>query len=161
MLLVVHVHAAVSGQDGSPTARDRWSAVDLPLLRQINDLASQGRVVTMDSLSGVSGLHFPELGWALRALYDAGYIGGTRMPALLGHFSVANVYLAERGLRTVGAWPADSFDQLLDALRSRIEKEANPDTRDRLTRLFDALAGAGKDIATSVLAEWAKHASGL
>lgn len=59
--------------------------------------------------------------------------------------------VSERARRESGQWPAaEATDRLLDALREAAESGTTEEVRSRARRAFDALSGAGRDIAVGV-----------
>jgi hypothetical protein len=92
----------------------------------------------------------------------AGYIHAGRMlGANGGSFVLVAPRLEERGRRAIGQWPADGFDALVAALTQRIADEPEAEARSKLQRLLDAVLGAGRDIATDVIAAAIKHSAGI
>jgi hypothetical protein len=45
---------------------------------------------------------------------------------------------------------------LVTILTERIQAESDPERRNRLRALLDAVVGMGRDVAVNVLSEWAK-----
>jgi hypothetical protein len=131
-----------------------WARREAPILEAIAarsdaPLGPQSADVVADT-----GLSELDVSLGLQALEDAAYVTGARMHK--NRLKIyANLRLQERGRRATGQWPADSIDSLVAVLAARIATEPDAETRSRLERLRDAIVGMGRDVAVSVLSEWA------
>jgi DNA-binding transcriptional ArsR family regulator len=136
-------------------AEPTWTRREVPILEAIAARSNASVGPQSADVVADTGLSDLDVSLGLRALEDAGYVTGVRM-----HKSqmkiYANLRLQERGRRATGQWPADSIDSLVALLAARIASEPDAETRSRLERLRDAIAGMGRDVAVSVLSEWAK-----
>jgi DNA-binding MarR family transcriptional regulator len=138
-----------------------WERVDLPVLRAINELSEHGRDPSTNDLATHFGFPRMDVERSLRRLHDNGYVAGVEATSQGEYFDLMNIRLLERGLEVVQEWPVEAYDDLLAQLRQSIEEESDHEVKSRLRRLLDGLTDAGRDIAVSVLSEWAKKQSGL
>ena len=123
-----------------PEIVETGTTVELPLLRAIVKAQQESQAPWVAAMKAVPDISPMRRKAALEWLADAGYV----TPG--GHGA------RSEGLRVVGAWPnvESEFDRLLALLEEQIES-ATGDDRSRLEAVRDALAGMGKDVATSLL----------
>jgi hypothetical protein len=106
-----------------------------------------------------TGLDDIEVQRGLRALFEAGFIGGTQGGINQRLFDLENIRLLERGRRTVGQWPPENqFDSFVEVLNERIVSADSDEERSKLERIRDTV---GRDVLTSVLSSWARQVGGL
>lgn len=138
-----------------------WERFDLPVLKAINELSGVGHDPSTNDLVDHMGVPRLDIERSLRRLYDSDYVAGTDATVQGEYFDLMNIRLLERGLEAVEEWPVEAYDDLLAQLHHSIEAETDPEVKSRLRRLLDGLTGAGREIAVSVLSEWAKKQTGL
>ena len=140
---------------------DKWTSVDLPVLKAVDRLLDQHQQVDTSMLPSEAGVDLPTVERSIRRLYDGGYLTGIDATAQTDYFDLTNIRLLAPGLEAVGAWPADSYGALVEQIHGAIEREPDDGRRSRLRALLDGIVGAGRDVAVDVLSEWTKKASGL
>jgi len=133
---------------------DTWLTRDLVVLRAVAErLEADGNPVVSHQLAEELGLTYQQLEAALVALEGeyllikwSGALGGRR-----GTGIVTGMTPAAR--RATGLWPTPESlaESLVEEIGKALESTDDPDTRSRLVRIRDAVAGAGRDLVVDVL----------
>lgn len=104
----------------------QWDDIALPVLEIIRELQNESDNGYVDFDSAIAKkLDKPmsEVGPQLRALRDDGYIAIDREdPSTANHFGFYWIRLKPRGLRTLGDWPSDELQELINAFREAVNK---------------------------------------
>jgi hypothetical protein len=138
-----------------------WERRDRPLLDAIANVDGQKAIGT-DRIATQLGLERRDVWTGLQALRDGRYIDWTQHTNPIGDaYTIILPRVLERGRRTIGSWPAEGVDALVQLLEARIAEAGDAETRGRLERLRDAVIGVGRDVATSVLTAWLKQQVGV
>lgn len=143
--------------------RRTWEDRELVLLEAIA-LAEQDldEPLVSFALPDRTGLEDLEVQRGLRALFEAGFIGGTEAGINQRLFDLYNIRLLERGRRTVGQWPPENqFDAFVEVVNEKIAAADSDEERSKLERIRDTALGVGRDVLTSVLSSWARQVGGL
>jgi hypothetical protein len=136
-----------------------WATVEQPILETIARLAEDppGTSEVVEATSLPEG----KVQLALRRLYQADYLTGVDASTFDSGFELMRIELLERGLRATGEWPADAYDEFVAAVGQAIESESNPVERTKLEKLRDAATAVGRDVATALITDVLKRATGL
>ena len=133
---------------------DTWYNRDLPVLVAAAahlDQFPRSRVHARTITPAVE-LDFADVERALTALTDGGYLR-TADDARMSGRRTAAVGLTEKGRREAGLWPDPEAltNRLLDAIKQQIENATDPDTRNRLQKLFDSARALPREILVSLI----------
>ncbi len=143
-------------------ATPTWATRELPILEAINDLTTSDRGPRWEVVVEATGLPAEGVQLGLRRLFENGWIDGIDVTTNDGGgFELLNIRLLELGLRAVGVWPSDPYEELERALRDQIDHERDPERRGRLERLLGAAREVGQSVLTSVLTDVVKSSTGL
>jgi hypothetical protein len=132
---------------------DTWLNRDLVVLHAVAEKLEAGDSVVSYELAEELGLTDQQTEAALVALEDdylmlkwSGVFGGGR-----GTGVVTGMTSAAR--RATGLWPTPESmaDALVEEIGQALDRTKDEDTRTRLVRIRDAIAGAGRDLVVDVL----------
>lgn len=147
---------------GVRMATPTWATRELPLLEAIDSGATSMGGPRWEDLVTATGLPASEVQLALRRLYDNGWIDGFDVTSMgPTGFELMEIRLLEPALRAVGVWPSDPYEELVRALRDQINRETDPEQKNRLERLLQAAVEVGQSVLTSVVTDVVKRTAGL
>jgi hypothetical protein len=135
---------------------DKWHATAVPLLEFIGEHEGFG-VVSIGELADATGLDPTAIAVELERLIADEFVDGEVKKLMSGGdvrpWRVVSPRLAERGARTVGAWPAeDPYEALLEIIDRKIDAAGDPAERSRWERMRDTIVGLGTDVGSNVVA---------
>lgn len=117
----------------------QWEDTALPVLKAIRELqnASDNGYVDFDSaIAEKLDKQMSEIGPQLRALRDGDYIViRGEAPTGGNPFGLYAIRLAPRGLRTLGDWPSDEIQELVNVFKETVNKAETQAEKGRLRRL--------------------------
>ena len=144
--------------------RTTWSDKELPFLLGL----SVERPSPFYEYAAGLGLDETEATDMLRDLRAEGYIAFTVLADNVRVYgTISELRLAPNGRRVFGLWPRDDSQaelvvaEMIAELDRRVETAPTEEERGKLRSLGAALAGAGREIAVSLLTEVAKRQAGL
>lgn len=140
-----------------------WEGREQVILEALADHEATGqRPMTSDDVAEATGLDGTTTALGLIALVEADYVEGhDASSAEQVHDWFVSLRLREKGRRAAKQWPPEGAAEVLqEIIDNRIAAATDPEEKSRLVKLRDGLAGVGKGVLTSVLAEFAKNAIG-
>lgn len=143
--------------------RPTWAEIDLPVLEAIYEAESapDHSNVEFGYIAAATGLDVATVARHMERLYVSGFIDGIDVSTMQERFALMRPVLLERGLRAVGAWPADEYYELVRVIEARISEETDEERRGNLVAFRDRLIDLGQGVATSVLSAYLRSVSGL
>lgn len=137
-----------------------WDEREAIILKAVLNAEAEQRSVNNDDVAAATGLSRDAVDRGLLALAEANYVTGTNAAAEELCY-LLDIGLLERGRRATGQWPSDDpAEELIAALRERIEQETDPVERSRLERLRDALGEVSKSVVAGLVTAAAKSLTG-
>lgn len=141
---------------------ETWTTRDRPILEAIV-VAEQNGVLKLrpQALVKTTGLDEDQVQLGLKALVQAGYIGG-RQGQGTRQLVLDDIRPLERARREVGQWPSgDATRTFLEMLEKQIAVESDPVQKSGLQKFLVAAKEVGQDVLTSVLTSVVKQTTGL
>lgn len=140
---------------------DTRQSVALPPMEYIHEHGGMLTVLSVEQLSGGTGLEPLVVAEEIDHLAEAGYLAGDLHKTLTGPdprpWFLERAALAERGLRVVGAWPSeDPYDALIEALDRRVAAASDEPTKGRLQALRPSVTEVAKATVAGLIVELAK-----
>lgn len=140
---------------------DTWQNIALPILEYIHNNGGTLRILRVSDISEALGIDPLVVAEEIERLADAKYLTVNLKKLLTGGnpgpWFLSPATLAEKGLRVVGAWPAEgSYDLLLQLLDRKIDAESDKSARTRLEKLRHSVTEVGKTTIAGLIVEMAK-----
>jgi hypothetical protein len=140
---------------------DTWQNTALPILEYIHNNGGTLGILRVSDISEALGIDPLVVAEEIERLADAKYLTVNLKKLLTGGnpgpWYLYPATLAEKGLRVVGAWPAEgSYDALLQLLDRKIDGESDKSARTRLKKLRHAVTEVGKTTIAGLIVEMAK-----
>ena len=132
------------------TPRNTWAERDLPVLQILVDRFEDGaNLVEAREVADALDIDRPQANVSFRALANAGYLADLTET----YEGASTSGITGRARREVGTWPtAESvMNELVAALASAEQHESDPERRDKVVAVRQALTGFLRDVAVGVL----------
>jgi hypothetical protein len=78
-----------------------------------------------------------------------------------GGVELLEIELLEPGLREVGVWPNDPYQEFVETLQGAIARESDPERRGLLQRMLAISGEVGQSVLTSLLTASVKQTVGV
>ncbi len=138
---------------------DTWYSRAVPILRAVREVegTDESYVLQIGSLADRTGLDPNHIVVEVERLIDDGFLAGKLAKLMTGGdvrpWHVNNARLAPSGARALGLWPSnDPYEALLALLERRVTEAPDEDTRSKLRKVRDTIAGLGRDVGSNLIA---------
>jgi hypothetical protein len=139
-----------------------WETDAKPVLVATYGMVEDPEIWEVTSRAVAKALHRApaEVARTMGYLSDAGYlVTENSIDQISGEIMVEVERLTEKSLQQLSGWPVagysgDVASMLVEIIEERIT-DADPEERNRLEKLRDAIAGVGRDVLVQVLAKLA------
>ena len=122
----------------------QWEDTALPVLqaiRALQECSDNGLVMKDGDIARELGKPLSEIGPQLRVLRDDDYIEIDReTPSTADRFGLYWIRLKPRGLRTLGEWPSDEVQELVNVFKEAVTNAETQAEKGRLKRLGTRIA---------------------